>query len=154
MVLALTRNDSQLAPQIRQANLRDVDFVHEDSAFRRFHEAEEGQGQRGLPGTSATENANLLTRLDLKVQIVQYVGQIGLDARPKEEVEQKMSMERAQQTRGEGKRTRTAYRMTRSSHLMAPAEGQEADGLGSTNSGGSRLISENSLIRSTATYGW
>ena len=100
MVLALTRNDCQLAPQIRQAYLRDVDFVHEDSAFCRFHEAEEGQGQCGLPGTSATENANLLTRLDLKVQIVQYVGQIGLDAQPKQVAEQKMSMEHAQQTRG------------------------------------------------------
>ena len=48
-------------------------------------------------------------------------------------------------------RRRTAYRITRSSHLMVPDEGQEAGGLGSTNSGGSRLISENSLIRSMAT---
>ena len=48
-------------------------------------------------------------------------------------------------------RARTAYRMTRSSHLIAPSEGHDAGGRGSMNSGGSRGSSENSLTRSTAT---
>jgi hypothetical protein len=52
----------------------------------------------------------------------------------------------------ESRSRHTAYFMTRSSHLISPFEGQVVGGLGSMNSAGSRLISMNSLIRSTATY--
>ena len=47
---------------------------------------------------------------------------------------------------------RTAYRITRFSHLISPFDGQLAGGLGSIISGGSRGTSVNSLIRSTATW--
>jgi len=46
----------------------------------------------------------------------------------------------------------TAYRITRFSHWIAPLEGHDVGGLGSTNSGGSLVSSEYSLTRSRATW--
>ena len=141
----LTRDDGELAPQIGQANLGNVQAVDEDAPFGRFHEAEERQREGALPRSRSTQNTDFLTRANLKRQMVQDVWQFRLPNSTR------CSSGSIPEGKGERAGGRTAYRMTRSSHLIAPVVGHDAGGRGSTNSGGSRGSSENSLTRSTAT---
>lgn len=81
-----TGNNSQLAPQIRQPNVRNVKVVDENSSLRSLNETEERQRKRALARPSPAENADLLSRLDLEVKVVEDVGQLRLakwSARPR-----------------------------------------------------------------------
>ena len=143
----LTGDDGELAPQIGQANLGNVQAVDEDAPFGRFHEAEERQREGALPRSRSTQNTDFLTRANLKRQMVQDVWQFRLPNSTR------CSSGSIPEDKGGRAGGRTAYRMTRSSHLIAPVVGHDAGGRGSTNSGGSRGSSENSLTRSTETCG-
>ena len=70
----LTGDDGEFAPQIGQPNLRDIQAVNEDAALDGFHESEEGKRQGTLPRSSATQNADLLTQVNLEGEMVQHVG--------------------------------------------------------------------------------
>ena len=74
----LTGDDGQPAPQIREADFRDVEPVDDDPALRRVDEAEERERQGALSRASAPEHADLLARLDLESQLVENVGQVRL----------------------------------------------------------------------------
>ena len=79
--VTLTRDDGEFAPEIGQANLGDVQPVNEDPALRRFHKTEERERQSALPRSSATQNTDFLTRANLKRELVEHVGQVGLSNR-------------------------------------------------------------------------
>ena len=74
----MPRDDRQLAPQVRQAHLRDVQAVDEDAAFDGLDEAEERERERALARARPPEHADLLTRRDREVEVVQHVGEVRL----------------------------------------------------------------------------
>ena len=74
----LTRDNGEPAPQICETDLRDVQAVDEDAAFRGLNETEEREREGALAGACAAEDAHLFTRANLKVEIVEHVGEIGL----------------------------------------------------------------------------
>ena len=70
IVSGRTRDDSQFASQVSQTDLSDVNTVNDNATFRGFDETEEWKSKRGLSGTRATQDTDLLSRLDLKIETV------------------------------------------------------------------------------------
>lgn len=54
----LLRNDGDLAPQVIQADLRNIDPVDDNGAASQLHQPEQGDTQGGLPCGRKKKNAS------------------------------------------------------------------------------------------------
>ena len=77
-VATLTGDDGELAPEICQAHLGDIQAVDEDAPLYRLHEAEERERERAFARSRPPKDADFLTRAHLEGEVVQHVGQFGL----------------------------------------------------------------------------
>lgn len=64
-------NDGQSASEIEQADRGCVDIVNADVARRRLDQAEQGECEGGLACACAADHADLLVRLDIKVDVLE-----------------------------------------------------------------------------------